>query len=95
VTLDQLIGFLPESIVVVTVMLFLWYQHQQDIRLNKISERCHNTQIEIQKGYQDSLNSITEAHLTNTQAITDRMSSIEHNVSDLVASINQMIGKMK
>ena len=85
----------PAAAVVFVVVVFLYYQHAQDVRLNKISERCHDTQVEIQKGYQDSIKIITDAHLVSSQAVSSRLSSMEHNVSDLIASINQLVGKMK
>ena len=107
---SDFLSLIPESIVgiavLIAIMMFLRHQAGQDVRLNKISERCHNTQIEIQKGYidlssdqnrvfQDSMKLITQAHLSSSTAVRERLSSIEHNLSDLVASINQMVGKMK
>ena len=98
-TAEQLIALLPESIgvlaIIIVVMLFHRYQSSQDVRLNKISERCHDTQVEIQRGYQDSLKVITEAHLASSLDVRERLSSVEHNISDLVAAINQMVGKMQ
>jgi len=98
-TLSDFLSLIPESIVgiavLLAVMMFLRHQSSQDVRLNKISERCHNTQIEIQKGYRDALDSVIQSHLTHSQAITDRLSSMEHSLSDVAASMNQMIGKLK
>jgi len=81
--------------VVFVVVKFLHYQAGQDVRLNEISERCHSTQTEIMNGYKDSLSAVIESHLAHSQAITDRLSSMEHSLSAVAASMNQMIGKMK
>ena len=98
-TVADLIRLLPEGIgvlsVVIIVMLFLRYQNGQDTRLNAISTRCHDTQIEIQKGYQESLKSVLENHSAVSESLTARLATLDDSLRALNSSINQMIGKLK
>jgi len=85
----------PALALLVGVMLFLRYLHAQDVRLNLISERCHNTQIELMHDYQENLKVTTEAYVTTTTAIGERITTLETNTATLAAAINQLVGKMK
>jgi len=97
-TVEQILTLLPQGAaavaVVITVMLFLRHQSTQDVRLNKISDRCHNTSVEIMEGYKQTLKDIIDHNQSTSSAITERLSAMEQSLNSLAAITNRMIGKM-
>jgi len=81
--------------VVFVVVKFLHYQSVQDVRLNAISERCHNTQLEMMNAYTENLKTVSETNRSISEALAESIKTMDNSIRSLNNSINQMIGKLE
>ena len=73
--MEEFLDLLPEGIsataVIIVVVMFLKHLKDSAKQLNEISTKCHDTQIEVQQGYEQSLARIIEAQGRQTDRICD------------------------
>ncbi len=84
-----LISVPAAACVIVVVVLFLNHQTKLDIRLNKISDKCHETQLSLQESYTESLEKMMGRHADVHDKVIARLDRLVEKQTKIEGHLNK------
>ena len=95
--MEQITELLPNwgmgGLVVVVVFAFLKYMKDNSKQLSDISNKCHETQIEMQEGYERSISRLISAHEKQTDRLSNGIAKAETRVVEHLKNIRSEVHK--
>jgi len=91
--MKKLYDLIPETVIgatlIVVVLAFLNHLQNRDIRLHEISDKCHDTQVEIQSGYENSLARIIKSQGDQTDRIIQHLTVAEGRMMEQIRQMKK------